>query len=290
VASLTDREILVGQAYATPAPLEARRAIYRWQQPARDLAAVALSLLQGVTGLVVDVGCGPGHYCRRIAGERPGLRVVGLDLSPGMRPHAVADAQHLPLPDGVAGAALAMHMLYHVPDIDRAIGELARVLRGDGIAIVATNGAGHMRQFGQLFADAVRAVEPGADFSAPTPESSRFRLDNGTAMLRRHFAAADPMVWETAIRIPEAAPVVGYLDSLRASRADLLPAGVGWEAVMDAAAALAGQAIDRDGFFTADSHSGFIVCRDPRRRRSAGSVTGDLAAVDVDDLAGDVWR
>jgi SAM-dependent methyltransferase len=265
VASLTNREILVGQAYATPAPLEARRAIYRWQQPARDLPAIALSLLQGVTGPVVDVGCGPGHYWRRIAGERPDLRVVGLDLSPGMRPHAVADAQHLPLPDGIAGAVLAMHMLYHVPDIDRAIGELARVLRGDGIAIVATNGVGHMHQFGQLFAGAVRTVAPGADAPVPPAPSDRFRLDNGTAMLRRRFAAAEPMAWETEIRIPEAGPVVGYLDSTRASRADLLPAGVSWEAVMDAAGALAGQVIDRDGFFAADSRSGFIVCRRPRR-------------------------
>jgi len=265
VASLTDREILVGQAYATPAPLEARRAIYRWQQPARDLPTVALSLLQGVTGPVVDVGCGPGHYWRLIARERPGLRVVGLDLSPGMRPHAVADAQHLPLPDRAAGAALAMHMLYHVPDIERAIGELARVLRDDGIVIVATNGAGHMRQFGQLFADAVRAVKPGADSPVPPPQSDRFRLDNGTVMLRRRFAAAEPVVWETDIRIPEPGPVVGYLDSTRASRADLLPAGVSWEAVMDAASALAGQIIDRDGFFTAGSRSGFIVCRGPMR-------------------------
>jgi SAM-dependent methyltransferase len=265
VASLTDREILVGQAYATPAPLEARRAIYRWQQPARDLPEIALSLLQGVTGPVVDVGCGPGHYWRRIAGERPGPRVIGLDLSPGMRPHAVADAQHLPLPDGVAGAALAMHMLYHVPDIDRAIGELARVLRGDGIAIVATNGAGHLHQFGRLFADAVRAVRQGADSPVPPPQGGRFRLENATAMLRRHFAAAEPMVWQAEIRIPEAGPVVGYLDSNRASHADLLPAGVTWEAVMDAAAALAGQVIDRDGFFAADSSSGFIVCRGPRR-------------------------
>jgi SAM-dependent methyltransferase len=264
VASLTDREILVGHAYATPAPLEARRAIYRWQQPARDLQAVALSLLQGVAGLVVDVGCGPGHYWRRIADERPDLRVVGLDLSPGMRPHAVADAQQLPLSDGVAGAALAMHMLYHVPDIDRAIGELARVLRGDGIGIVATNGTGHMKQLGQLFADAVRAVQPGADIPVPPPESRRFRLDNGTVMLRRHFAAAEPVVWETEIRVPEAGPVVGYLDSIRASRADLLPAGVSWEAVMDAAGALAGQIIDRDGFFAVDARSGFIVCRGPR--------------------------
>ncbi len=265
MASLTDREILVGQAYATPAPLEARRAIYQWQHPARDLPATALSLLQGVTGPVIDVGCGPGHYWRLIARERPDLHVVGLDLSPGMRPHAIADAQHLPLPDRAAGAALAMHMLYHVPDIDRAIGEVARVLRDDGIAIIATNGAGHMRQLGQLFADAVRAVRPGAESPVPPPQSGRFRLDNATGMLRRRFAAAEPVVWEAEIRIPGPGPVVGYLDSTRASHAGLLPAGVSWEAAMGAAAALAGQIIDRDGFFAVDSRSGFIVCRGPMR-------------------------
>lgn len=33
-------------------------------------------------GLVLDVGCGPGQYARAL--ESRGLRVVGLDLSPGM--------------------------------------------------------------------------------------------------------------------------------------------------------------------------------------------------------------
>jgi SAM-dependent methyltransferase len=264
MASLTDREVLVRQAYAGPAPLEARKAIYRWQQPARDLPAMALSFLRDVTGLVVDVGCGTGQYLRRIAADRPGLHLLGLDLSPGMRPDAVADAQQLPLRDGAAGAVLAMHMLYHVPDIDRAIGELARVLGGDGVAVTATNGDGHMRQFRELFADAVRAVKPGAAASPGPATGHSFRLENGPAMLRRHFASVEVVSWQTRIRIPEAGPVVAYLDSTRAGRAGLLPAGVTWEAVMGAARALAGQVIERDGAFSVDSHSGLIVGRGPR--------------------------
>jgi hypothetical protein len=50
MASLTDRKVLVGQAYASPGPLEARRAIYRWQRPARDLPGAVLSFLRDVTG------------------------------------------------------------------------------------------------------------------------------------------------------------------------------------------------------------------------------------------------
>ena len=267
MASLTDRKVLVGEAYASPGPLEARRAIYRWQRPARDLPGAALSLLQDATGLVVDVGCGPGQYLNRIADERPDLRVLGLDLSPGMHPRVVADAQQLPLPDGTAGAVLAMHMLYHVPDIDRAIGELARVLRPDGIAIVATNGEGHMRQFRELLADAVRAVDPGTVADEPVSSSAvgyRFRLENGPVILRRHFGSAEVVSWQTEIRIPEAAPVVAYLDSQRAGRADRLPAGMSWEDMIDVARGLVERVIARDGAFVADSHSGLIVCRNPR--------------------------
>ncbi len=264
VASLTDRDVLVGQAYADPRPLEARRAIYRWQRPTRDLPGAVLSFLHDVTGPVVDIGCGPGHYLSRIASERPDLRALGLDLSPGMRPQAVADAQQLPLADGAAGAVLAMHMLYHVPDIGLAIGEIARVLRPAGVAIVATNGEGHMRQFGDLLAAAVRAADPGAvvrEAAFRSVVGQRFRLENAPGMLRRHFASAEVVSWQTEIRIPEAAPVIAYLDSQRAGRADRLPAGVSWEAMIGAARAITDEVIARDGAFTADSHSGLIICR-----------------------------
>lgn len=276
MASLTDRDVLVGRAYAHPGPLEARKAIYRWQEPAVDLPALAVSRLRDVTGLVADVGCGSGQYLRRIAADRPDLRVLGLDLSPGMRPHAIGDAQQLPLADGVAGAALAMHMLYHVPDIDRAIGELARVLSPGGIAIVATNGQGHMRQFRDLFADAVHAADPAAITADPAAITGgtdtrsavghRFRLENGPAMLRNHFASVEPEPWQAQIRIPDAAAVLAYLDSTRAGREDSLPASVGWDAMLDAARAIIDRIIACDGAFIAGSHSGVIICRGPRTR------------------------
>ena len=228
---------------------------------------MAMSRLREVSGLVVDVGCGPGQYLKRIASDRPGLRALGLDLSPGMRPHAVADAQQLPLADGVAGAVLAMHMLYHVPDIDLAIGEIARILRPGGAAIVATNGEGHLRQLRDLFSGAVHAADPAAMTGQPVSGSAvghRFRLENAPGMLRRHFASAEVVSWRTEIRIPEAGPVVAYLDSQQASRADLLPAGVSWESMIEVAQRLVERVIARDGAFTADSHSGLIVCRNVR--------------------------
>jgi len=265
MTSLTDREVLVGHAYADSRPLEARQAVYRWQQPAVDLPGLALARLRDVTGLVVDVGCGNGRYLRRIEADRPDLRALGFDLSPGMVPGAVADAQRLPLRDASAGAVLAMHMLYHVPDIDRAIAEMARVLRPDGVALAASNGDGHMREFGTLFADAVRAVRPGAAVDAGSATGYRFRLENGAAMLERHFESVRPVAWETAIRIPEPGPVIAYLDSTRAGREGRLPAGVSWAAMLAAAKDLVTRVVDRDGEFAVTGRSGMLICRSPRR-------------------------
>jgi len=265
MTSPTDRELLVRRAYADSRPLAARQAIYRWQRPPVDLPGLALARLRDVAGLVVDVGCGNRRYLTRLAAGRPDLRVLGLDLSPGMGPPVVADAQLLPLPDASAGAVLAMHMLYHVPDINRAIAEMARVLSPDGTALAAANRDGHMRQFGVLFADAVRAVRPDATVDQEPVFGHRFRLENGAAMLGRHFESVQPVAWETAIRIPEPGPVIAYLDSTRATRADRLPAGVTWDAMLAAASDLVTSVVDREGDFAVTARSGILICRSPRR-------------------------
>ena len=38
----------------------------------------------------------------------------------------------------------ALWMLYHVPDVDRAIAEVRRVLRPGGLFVAVTNGDGHL--------------------------------------------------------------------------------------------------------------------------------------------------
>jgi ubiquinone/menaquinone biosynthesis C-methylase UbiE len=47
-------------------------------------------------------------------------------------PLACADAQSLALRSGAFDAAIAPHMLYHVPDVQMAVRELRRVVRPRG--------------------------------------------------------------------------------------------------------------------------------------------------------------
>lgn len=98
------------------------------------------------SGLMADIGCGPGHVARFCAGL--GLQVIALDLSPAMCsicqttnhvPAAVADMTALPLRHASLDGVICWYSLIHLDDDDRAAAylEIARVLRPGGRAVVA---------------------------------------------------------------------------------------------------------------------------------------------------------
>ena len=66
--------------------------------------------------------------------------MVELTCSRGVEA-LVGDVQALPFDDGSFDAAVAAWMLYHVPDVDRPIAELAPVSRPGGRLVAVTNSA-----------------------------------------------------------------------------------------------------------------------------------------------------
>lgn len=183
----TDRATLAGHAYATDRDPVARQSLYQYQQPQHDLPGLVARELARTNGLVVDVGCGNGVFPRRLRTARPELRLIGLDISPGIMasvagPRAVADAQRLPIPDRHADAVLAMHMLYHVPDIDAAIDEADRILAPGGVLVASTNSATDKAELDRLWARAASDV-----LGTPDPPT---RVPVGTLRLGRRTCQA----------------------------------------------------------------------------------------------------
>jgi SAM-dependent methyltransferase len=84
---------------------------------------------------VLEVGCGTGLVLERIA--RFAAQAEGVDLSPGMLKLArdrglsvqEASATRLPFPDGTFDVTCSFKVLPHVPEIEAALGEMARVTR-----------------------------------------------------------------------------------------------------------------------------------------------------------------
>jgi SAM-dependent methyltransferase len=143
-------------------------AVHWWSLGMWRIAACWLAeALRGRRGLhALDVGCGTGMGAVRLA-ERPEIaQVIGLDPSPP----ALAEARRrhgFPL---VQGSALALpfaaarfdvvtcfDVLQHLPEggLYEAAGELRRVLRPDGIAVLRSNtepGRSRLDQLGRVFA------------------------------------------------------------------------------------------------------------------------------------------
>jgi SAM-dependent methyltransferase len=111
---------------------------------------------------VLEVGCGDGNIWRENLDRiPPGWRLTLTDFSPGMieaarsvlgdrAEYAVADVQELPFPDASFDAVIANHMLFHVEDRPRALGEIERVLRPGGTFRATTIGLAHCRELREL--------------------------------------------------------------------------------------------------------------------------------------------
>jgi ubiquinone/menaquinone biosynthesis C-methylase UbiE len=93
---------------------------------------------------VLDVGIGSGDFARRLARERDGVRIIGLDLREDVLEIAArnlagtnhvtliaGDARAVPLPDASVDIAHASLLLHHLdpPDAVQALREMRRVAR-----------------------------------------------------------------------------------------------------------------------------------------------------------------
>src|SRR4051812_48543245 len=132
----TDATILREDAYRTGDNLRDRASIYAFRTEPLDFHDWVLDQATWPAGArVLDVGCGPGVYAARLI-ER-GASVSAVDLSEGMVREAaaahraidptVASAMTLPFTDGAFDRVLAAHMLYHLPDREAGVAELARM-------------------------------------------------------------------------------------------------------------------------------------------------------------------
>lgn len=88
---------------------------------------------------VLDLGCGDGHFASiaftepLYAGIDPDADMVREASARGVyRWPMVADATRMPFPDASFPTVIANCVVEHIPDVEAAIGEVARVLRPGG--------------------------------------------------------------------------------------------------------------------------------------------------------------
>lgn len=106
-----------------------------------DDLEIELTARYGAGKDVLECGCGTGLILERIA--RSAKRAVGIDLSPGMLERAKArglevhegSVTALPFEDASFDVTCSFKVLAHVPDIGKALSEMARVTRPGGVIL-----------------------------------------------------------------------------------------------------------------------------------------------------------
>jgi SAM-dependent methyltransferase len=198
----------VREQYATEHGLAARKALYEEiaGDDAREFALAAVA--EATPRSVLEVGCGGGELAARMRNEL-GIRPLAVDQSERMVEIArargidarVADVQELPFEDASFDVAVAAWVLFHVPDLERGVSELARVLGPGGRLVAVTNYADHLLE---LFALA-GALEQRFELT--------FGGENGEEVLSGHFARVEKRDAFGTVTVRNADAVRAYLRS-----------------------------------------------------------------------------
>lgn len=182
-----DNPLLVRWEYASEERLAKRNAILReLSQGANPEDAAFDAVAAAKPKRILDVGAGLGEMAERFAYEL-GAHVCAVDISPRMVELAkargidaqIADAEQLPFPDDDFDCVYAGWVLYHVPNLQRAVAEAARVLRPDGTLVAASVCNDNIAEVWQL----IGVAEPREPLS--------FTRENGAEALASRFAQVE---------------------------------------------------------------------------------------------------
>lgn len=231
MSQIDDQKYLLSDQYKDASNLDARAQLhvrfstnpYGWMPWVFD----QLTLLPA--SRILELGCGPGYLWRDNMQRIPeGWDITLTDLSPGMLEQAkknladsprqfkfeTADAQYLSFEDESFDAVIANHMLYHVPDRNKAFAEIRRVLRPRGRFYAATIGISHMAELNELvgrFDPDLLSLDGNTLWGGSAAES--FLLENGADQISQWFPKVELRRYNDALVVTEAEPLVNYIVS-----------------------------------------------------------------------------
>lgn len=219
-AGVSDSET-VRQQYGTASRLNTRISIHsKYSTNKQGFGNWIVShyrLREGMS--VLELGCGTGEMWlgkgRIISGCS---RFVLPDFSEGMLDKAketlrgqkgieyrIIDIQDIPFADREFDAVIANMMLYHVPDLNKGLREVRRVMKEDGTFYCATYGEnGMMKYICGLFED--RNIRE--------PANDAFTLQTGESKLKTVFSDAERFLYEDSLEITDVGDMVEYIYSL----------------------------------------------------------------------------
>lgn len=170
---------------------------------------------------ILEIGCGDGSlWLENIHHLPSNVYITVSDISEGMirdvRRNLGAnlsnftfetfDCHHIPYPAYTFDFVIANHLLFYCDDIHQVCSEVHRVLKSNGFFLCSTYGFYHMKEITSLVQEFDSRIVLAAENLY-----ERFGLENGKQILEQHFSSIDTVLYEDAIEINEAQPLIEYI-------------------------------------------------------------------------------
>jgi len=191
--------------------------IIRYSRNTEDIRAVALDGLDlSHCRSILDLGCGYGLFIERLKNRIHAEAVItGLDVlesnraaflhtleTTGLRGDFIKGGADLirTYADASFDLIIASYSLYFFPYL---IGDIARVLRDDGIFITITHSKNSLQEVTDLIPLSMTesGIDPPQEI-AITALLGSFALENGPALLKRHFHTVENIGYPNAMIFP----------------------------------------------------------------------------------------
>lgn len=171
---------------------------------------------------ILELGCGTGLLWQ-VNGPRipENWEIIVSDFSEGMLEqtrynlqslknpfqYELINAENIGIPNNSFDAVVANHMLYHVPNLSKALSEIRRVLKPDGALYASTIGSNNMREMKQLFYEFLdnRSYEETLGSI-----EMNFSLDNGRNHLQPYFQEIRVVTYDNLLKISDPKLMVDY--------------------------------------------------------------------------------
>ena len=169
---------------------------------------------------ILELGCGEGSLWTENLSHLPeNVHVTVSDISEGMIrdvrrnigsderfSYECFDCHKIPAQANTYHIVIANHLLFYCEDMAQVCSEVKRVLKDGGVFLCSTYGTAHMQEITHL----VQKFDSRIILAAENLYE-RFGLDNGKEILAPYFEQVDTVLYEDAIVIDKADPLIEYI-------------------------------------------------------------------------------
>ncbi|AUM94726.1 TPA: methyltransferase domain-containing protein [Clostridium botulinum] len=174
---------------------------------------------------ILELGCGDASLWNKNFNHIPSNWEITLtDFSEGMLKDAkknlgekrsrfnfkIVNAENIPFEEESFNVVIANHMLYHVPNINKALKEINRVLKSEGILFASTVGKNHMKE--------IREIISTFDIYSLTSESweitDSFQLENGLKIVSEYFNMVELKRYKDNLKVTDPVYILDYIFSM----------------------------------------------------------------------------